>query len=88
MIKGINKQVIEISNTGNPYYEKAWLIVNPEFSHLHQNMLEKEAVRLLKETDKPSCMKTKRNFFFWIVRLGASAFAGAGLTLLLQLFFS
>lgn len=85
MIKGINKQVIEITNTGNPYYEKAWLIVKPEYATLHQNILEREAQKLLKNTDKPSCMKLRRNFGFWALRLGASALFGAAICILVQI---
>ncbi|MBQ4569471.1 MAG: hypothetical protein IJA62_05405 [Ruminococcus sp.] len=84
MIKGINKQVIEINNTGNPYYEKAWLIVKPEYTCLHMNILEREAQKLLKDTDRPSCMKTKRNLAFWALRLGASALLGAAVCALVQ----
>ena len=31
MIRGINKQIIEVLDTGNTYYEKAYLIIKPEF---------------------------------------------------------
>ncbi len=87
MIKGINKQVIEINNTGNPYYEKAWLIVKPEYAYLHHSVLEREAQKLLKDTDKPSCMKIRRNFGFWALRLGASALMGAAVCVLAQALF-
>lgn len=30
MLKGVNKQIIEIKNTNNPYFERAILFVNPE----------------------------------------------------------
>lgn len=84
MIKGINRQIIELGETSSTYYERAWLIVRPEYANLHQSILEKEAKKLLKETDAPSCMKLKRNFLFWVVRLGIAAGAGAGLTLMIQ----
>ncbi len=87
MIKGINKQVIEINDTGNPYYEKAWLIVKPEYTCLHKNILEREAQKLLKDTDKPSCMKFKRNFGFWALRFGASALFGAVVCIVAQAIF-
>lgn len=87
MIKGINKQVIEIKDTGNPYYEKAWLIVKPEYTCLHMNILEREAQKLLKDTDNPSCMKLKRNFGFWALRLGASALFGAAVSFVAQIIF-
>ena len=39
MIKGINRQIIEINQTGSLYYEKALLIVKPEFSSAQQQLL-------------------------------------------------
>lgn len=61
MIKGINRQIIEINQTGSLYYEKALLIVKPEFSSAQQQVLEREAMRLLKKMDAPSSYKRKRN---------------------------
>ena len=31
MIKGINRQVIEVTETGNPYFERALLVVRPSY---------------------------------------------------------
>lgn len=84
MIKGINRQIIELSQTPSTYYEKAWLIVKPEYANLHEHLLEKEAKKLLKELDAPSSMKTKHNLGFWAWRLGLSALSGAAVTLILH----
>ena len=48
MIKGINRQIIEINDTGNTYYEKAWLVVRPEFDSAQKELLEREAAQLIK----------------------------------------
>ena len=32
MIKGVNKQVLEVTNTENPYFEKIIFFVKPEYS--------------------------------------------------------
>lgn len=29
MIKGVNRQIIEVMDTGNPYFERALLVVRP-----------------------------------------------------------
>ncbi|MBQ4105889.1 MAG: hypothetical protein IJC86_05855 [Clostridia bacterium] len=84
MIKGINRQVIEVTDTQSIYYERAWLIVRPEYTKIQQNILDKEAKKLLKDMTPPSCMKPKRSVAFWFLRLGLSAVTGACLTLLLQ----
>ncbi len=88
MIKGINRQIIELSDTTSTYYEKAWLVVRPEYANLHSHLLEKEAKKLLKEMDAPSTMKTKYNIVFILLRLGLSALIGAGITLAVQYLFS
>ncbi len=86
MIKGVNRQIIEISDLSSIYYERAWLVVRPEYVRIQHSVLEKEAKNLMKDVSKPSSMGVKRNFGFWAVRLGVSALMGAGLSTLIHLF--
>ena len=86
MIKGINRQIIELETTQSAYYERALLVIKPEYANLQQQLLEKEAKKMLKDMDIPSSMKFKRNFAFWILRLGLSAFCGGAITLIVQSF--
>ncbi|MGN1050739.1 MAG: hypothetical protein ACI4QE_00405 [Acutalibacteraceae bacterium] len=76
MIKGINRQVIEVQETDNIYYEKAFLILRPEFSSAQRHLLEREAKILVKNMGSPASMKMSRRFLYWAVRLGASALIG------------
>ena len=87
MIKGINRQVIEINETGSVYYERAWFIVKPAYAQMHNSILEREAQSILRNIDAPSSMKSKRNRSFWLVRMGISALMGAGLCFLCQMIF-
>lgn len=66
MIKGVNKQMIEINQTGSLYYEKAFLIVKPEFSSAQQQLLEREALKMLKKMDAPSHYKRRSRLVFKI----------------------
>lgn len=84
VIKGVSRQIIEISDPNSIYYERAWFVVRPEYAKIQQNVLEKEARSLLKDISKPSCMGVKRNFGFWAVRLGLSAILGAGISTLIH----
>lgn len=59
MIKGVNKQIIEINQTGSVYYEKALLVVRAEFASAQQQLLEREALKFLKKMDAPSSYKRK-----------------------------
>ena len=49
MIKGVNRQIIEVSDTGNTYFERALLIVRAKYSDMDDRMLHDEADRLLKK---------------------------------------
>lgn len=76
MIKGVNRQIIEINQTGSLYYEKALLIVKPEFSSAQQQLLEREALKMLKKMDAPSTYKRKSRLVFKITFAFACALCG------------
>lgn len=59
MIKGINKQVLEITETSNEYFEKALFFVKPEFSNFPENKLKEIANGEIKNSLIPP--KTKIN---------------------------
>lgn len=48
MVKGVNKSVIEISNTGNKFFNKVILFVSPEYSYKSDKLLNNEAEQLIK----------------------------------------
>lgn len=83
MIKGINRQIIEVTDTGNIYYERALLVLRPEYSGAQRAILEREARRVLNRMNAPSAIKKKHMFFYWLLRLGAAAVTGAFVTLLI-----
>lgn len=60
MIKGISHQIIEVTQTNNKYYERALLVLNPEYASISREILEKEAKKLLNEMDTISAIKPKR----------------------------
>jgi len=60
MIKGINHTMIELNETGNEYYERALLIVKPEYASVARAVLEDEAKKMLSELDVPSAIRAKR----------------------------
>ncbi len=80
MIKGIDKQIIEINNIDNPYYERAFLIVSPEYEKIEKNILKNEANSFLNALDKPSSIKKSSCLFYWAIRLGTSALIGSVIT--------
>lgn len=86
MIKGINKQVLEIQDTGSEYFEKALFFVNPKFSTLSENTLREKAGLTLR--NPPKVPQTKKQRFkkalLWAANLSAAAGAGAALTALIR----
>lgn len=62
MIKGINKQVLEILEPSNSYFEKALFFVKPEYSGYSENKLKDLAYKELKLTLNPPSQKSKYNF--------------------------
>lgn len=76
MIKGVNRQVLEIHDTGNKYFEKALLFVNPEYSTLSESRLKAAAQKAFGMCDKiPDCKKQK---ILSVAVKAASLFASAG----------
>lgn len=53
MIKGVNKQILEVTNTDSPYFEKIIFFVRPESQKLDEQKLRSEAVKLSKIKAKP-----------------------------------
>lgn len=59
MIKGINKQVLEIIETNNGYFEKALFFIKPEFSGISENKLRELAQAEIKSAINPPKQKYK-----------------------------
>lgn len=54
MVKGVNRTVIEINDTGNKYFNKVIFFVSPEYSSLPHSKLENRAKEYLGTLDKRS----------------------------------
>jgi hypothetical protein len=85
MLKGINKNVIEISDTGNDCFERAILFLRPGREH-GEEQLRTRAKEFL------AGLKLRRRMlgnWGWVscLRLLAAAGAGAGATALLMMLF-
>lgn len=47
MIKGVNRQVIEVCDTGNRYFERAWLVIRADCTDADSDQLHEEAKKLV-----------------------------------------
>ncbi len=83
MVKGVNRQIIEINDTGNNYFEKALLFVAPGRSDTPNAKLKVEAKHYLLSLSAPSEQtslrsrhKAKKRKKHLIVALSALTFIG------------
>lgn len=85
MIRGINRQIIEVPDTESRYYEKAYFVVRPEFCGIEQAVLEREARKVIKQAGAPSRFRrviTRQKLFaaagaIFLVASGVIAYATA-----------
>ena len=89
MIKGVNRQVVEVAETGSDYFEKALFFVNPKYYGLTDGKLREKAQTLMSVTGAPpkSRPQKKRNRLKTAVQLIGSAAVGSALTVLFNLLF-
>ncbi|MBQ6569741.1 MAG: hypothetical protein IJL87_05750 [Clostridia bacterium] len=83
MIKGVNRQIIEIKNTNCPYFERIICCVNPRFSGEQKQQLVDCAVKFAREIEEEQKSRTKK-LPIWLVA-GISASAGALVSFILML---
>lgn len=62
MLKGINKQIIEIKCTKNECFDKILLFVNVNNSNLHPDILRKNAVDIASAITGDKMFSTNRKF--------------------------
>lgn len=85
MIKGVNRQVIEVSDTGNPYFERALLVVRGDLADSAADRLHEEADRLLHSTGTYSGLRKSRRAFWGKRLLLALGSGGVGAVLALTI---
>jgi len=64
MIKGVNKQILEVTNTENPYFDKIIFFVKPEYKNEDRKKLQKEAESLATITQKPPRTRISKKRIF------------------------
>ena len=60
MIKGVNRQIIEVMDTGNPYFERAMLVVRTGYTDTEAGRLREEAQKLLRRAGGYTGLKRQR----------------------------
>lgn len=60
MIKGINRQMIEITHTDSPYFERAFLLLRPQAAQASPDTLELIARRVVQQADSYTGLRRTR----------------------------
>jgi len=66
MLRGVNKQIVEVNQTNSPYFEKIYFVIKPGCSQNDYDRLGEEATRLVEEIDftKENKSPKKRIYFY------------------------
>ena len=73
VIKGVNRQMIEVTHTGSPYFERAFLLVRSGAALPPQEHLHSQAEKVVQKAGTYSGLRRGR----WLWRLQLAAFAVA-----------
>ena len=87
MMKGVNRQVVEVRETGCDYFERIIFFVKPEYASLSEGKIRERASLIAGETPLPPPTKTKSTRLTGILKviLGTLCGLAAGLAISLLL---
>lgn len=86
MMKGVSKQILEVTNTENPYFEKIIFFVKPEHQNTDRKKLQSEAEAVASVTQKPPRQKLSRRRIIRTVAGGLLfTLAGCAITFLINI---
>lgn len=76
MIKGINRQVVEVNDTGNECFEKILFFIKPEYAGMSEGKIRERAGLIAKGTPSAPPSKVKKSKLNEIMKLAVCLFAG------------
>lgn len=88
MIKGVNKQVLEINETQNTFFEKAIFFVKPEYCGMSEGKLRETARSEIEKAGKPPASREKplgrlKNYIAYFLFLASGILIGLSFSSLL-----
>ena len=90
LIKGVNRQVVEITQTQCEYFEKVLFFIKPEYSAVSEGDLKERASIIAQSAGMPPAARLRKNRIRLALSMSAAACAGAaisGTVFLLSSFF-
>lgn len=80
MLKGVNRQVVEISHPESAYFERVLFFVKPEFSSVSEKRIKGKADEIIKDAASPPGLKKasrKKGRLKQLLQLTGAALVGA-----------
>lgn len=87
MIKGINRQVVEVKDTGNDCFEKILFFVKPEYAGMSEGKIRERAGLAAKGAAAPPPTKIKKSNLTEALKLSLCLIAGIAVGIGLSLLF-
>lgn len=90
LIKGVNRQVVEITQTQCEYFERVLFFIKPEYSAVSEGDLRERASIIAQSAGMPPATRLKKNKLRFILSMSAAACGGAvvsGVIFLMTSFF-
>lgn len=86
MLKGVNKQILEITNTESPYFERIIFFVRSSSPETDERKLRVEAEKISSSTaiKPPKTKPSKKQIISTICTTILSAMAGVGVVLIVS----
>ena len=87
MIKGINRQVVEVKDTGNECFEKILFFVKPEYAGMSEGKIRERAGLVTKGAAAPPPTKISQKRLTEALKLSLCLIAGVAAGIALSLLF-
>lgn len=85
MIKGINRQVLEVRDTGNECFERILFFVKPEYAGLSEGKIRERAGIAAKGASQPPLTKIRKSRLTEALKVGLSMLTGVAVGIIISL---
>jgi len=87
MIKGINRQVVEVKDTGNECFERILFFVKPEYAGLSEGKIRERAGLAAQSATLPPPTRVKKGRMNEVLKIALSLLTGVAAGIILSLAF-
>ena len=82
MIKGVNRQVVEVNDTGCEYFEKIMFFVKPEYTSISEGKIRERASMIAGTATAAPPTKIKKSRLWEAAKITLSALCGAAIAII------